>query len=269
MSRKKIIFCIYLLVFAISFFFGEKIYADSIPDERQLDKVVDMAGVLSSGEVSSLEGLLDKTSEKYNCDVAVVAVESLEGKTVTAYADDFYDYNGYGMGPEDSGILLLVSMGDGEWAISTCGTAISVFTDKEQEYIMDRVQPKLAKGDSAGAFEAFARLCDESLALYAKNGKGHDTRNYLQGFLVCGISSGIIALIIVMALKGKMKTVSFQKDADSYIVNGSMHVTGQRDLFLFRNVSQTLRESSPKGGGKSSTHAGASGRSHGGSHGNL
>ena len=41
------------------------------------------------------------------------------GKTAEAYADDYYDYNGYGYGENDDGLLLLVSMGEREWAITT------------------------------------------------------------------------------------------------------------------------------------------------------
>ena len=35
---------------------------------------------------------------------------SLNGKTATKYADDYFDYNGYGLGNEKDGILLLISM---------------------------------------------------------------------------------------------------------------------------------------------------------------
>lgn len=96
----------------------QNIYAVSIPQERQEDRLVDLAGVIEDEKESKLKSKLDSISEEWNCDVAIVFVESLQGKDVTAYADDFYDYNGYGMGTDDSGILLLISRGDREWAIS-------------------------------------------------------------------------------------------------------------------------------------------------------
>ena len=37
--------------------------------------------------------------------LAVVTVNSLEGKTAEAYADDYYDYNGYGYGENDDGLF--------------------------------------------------------------------------------------------------------------------------------------------------------------------
>lgn len=44
----------------------------------------------------------------------IVTVDSLNGKTVEEYADDYYDDNGYGYGENNSGILFLVAMDDRE-----------------------------------------------------------------------------------------------------------------------------------------------------------
>lgn len=248
----------------------QKTYASGIPQERQGDRLVDMAGVIEDDKESQLKNKLDSMSEEWNCDVVIVIVESLQGKSVTAYADDYYDYNGYGMGAGDNGILLLVSRGDREWAISTYGKGIDVFTDKEQEYIMNQVQPELKNNDYYRASSTFADLCDESLELYDRTGKGHDTRNFLKGFWYCCLFSGVVALICVMAMKGKLKTVAFQKGAREYVKNGSMHVTAQRELFLYKNVTKTVKQSSSSSSsGRSSTHRSSSGRSHGGSHGKF
>lgn len=131
--------------------------------ERQLPRLVDDAGLLSNSERNKLLEQLDKTSEEYNCDVAIVTVNSLEGKTATKYADDFYDYNGYGMGSGDDGILFLISMGERDWAITTYGYAITVFTDAEQEYITDQIMPDLSNGNYKEAFSDFAFYSEDLL----------------------------------------------------------------------------------------------------------
>ena len=64
-----------------------------IPEDRQLPLLVDNADLLTDEEESELEAQLDEVSERQAFDVAVVTVDSLEGKTAEAYADDFYDYN--------------------------------------------------------------------------------------------------------------------------------------------------------------------------------
>ena len=109
--------------------------SSQIPEERNLPRLVDDAGLLSDSEEEELLGELDEISERQEFDVAVVTVNSLEGKTAEAYADDFYDYHGYGFGTDHDGILLLVSMEARDWHITTTGYGITAFTDAGIEYI--------------------------------------------------------------------------------------------------------------------------------------
>ncbi|MCI8497354.1 MAG: TPM domain-containing protein, partial [Clostridiales bacterium] len=151
-----------------------------IPEERALPRLVDQGNLLSGSEEAKLLDKLDEISERQQCDVAVVTVDSLEGRTATAYADDFYDYNGYGQGNGDDGILLLVSIGDREWAISTYGYGITAFTDAGQSYMTDQFLPFLSDGDYYQAFDTFASLCDEFLT-QAKSGEPYDSGNLPKG----------------------------------------------------------------------------------------
>lgn len=96
--------------------------------------------LFTADEETELLSKLDEISERQKCDVAVVTVEGLEGKTPEAYADDFYDYNGYGYGEERDGIIFLISMEERKWQISTCGFGITAFTDAGQEYMADPVE---------------------------------------------------------------------------------------------------------------------------------
>lgn len=58
--------------------------------------VVDDAGLLTDSEENSLNETLKEISNRQNCQVVVVTTNSLDGKSAEAYADDYYDYNGYG-----------------------------------------------------------------------------------------------------------------------------------------------------------------------------
>lgn len=145
-------------------------------EQRQLPRLVDDAGLLSNSEKSGLLEQLDEISEEYNCDVAIVTVNSLKGKTATEYADDFYDYNGYGMGSGADGILFLISMGERDWAITTYGSAITVFTDAEQEYITDQIMPDLSNGNYKKAFSDFA-FYSEDLLQQAESNEPDNSEN--------------------------------------------------------------------------------------------
>ena len=124
-------------------------------------RVVDMAELMDESEKSSLLSKLDEISERQQLDVVVVTVNTLDGKTPAAYADDFYDYNGYGYGQNKDGVLLLVSMEDRDWYISTTGYGITAFTDKGIDYISDEFKPYLSDGDYYEAFVEYAKQCDK------------------------------------------------------------------------------------------------------------
>ena len=62
------------------------------------------------------------------------------------YADDLYDYCQYGYGPDMDGVLLLVSVGDRKWHISTCGYGITAFTDAGIQYLGEQMTPFMADG---------------------------------------------------------------------------------------------------------------------------
>lgn len=88
-------------------------------------RLVDQAELLTAEEQQQIQAKLDEVSELHHCDAVVMTVNSLEGKTATEYADDAFDYDGYGLGEDKAGILFLVDMGDRNWATSTHGYAIT------------------------------------------------------------------------------------------------------------------------------------------------
>lgn len=62
------------------------------------------------------------------------------------------------------------------------------------------------------------------------------------GYIVGAIVGGfIIALIVTGVMKGKLKSVHMARNANNYIREGSMKITGQSDIFLFVNVTKTPR----------------------------
>ena len=70
--------------------------AAQIPDERLGPRLADQEELLTTEEQEELLARLDEISERQQCDVVIVTVASIEGKTATEYADDYFDYQGYG-----------------------------------------------------------------------------------------------------------------------------------------------------------------------------
>ncbi len=265
-------------------------FADSIPEERLLPRLVDDANLLSEYEYQSLLAKLDEISEREQFDMAIVTIDSLEGYTSTEYADDFYDYNGYGMGYGYDGILLLISIEDRDWAISTHGFGITAFTDSGQKYLVDQFIGDLSDGNYADAFNKFADI-SAKIIVQAKTDKTYDSydlpnsssspylpstgstnpsKTSLQPYLpiITTIIGAAIAFIITGIMRGQLKSVHMQAAAANYIKNNSLRITESKDLFLYANVSKTKIEK-PKSSSGSSTHSSSSGRTHGGSSGKF
>lgn len=241
--------------------------------------VVDRAELLTEEEENSLAATMKEISDRQSCELVVVTIPSEErgGKSMMAYADDYFDYNGYGIGNEHSGVLLLVSMkedGHGDYWISTSGYGITALTDAGIDYIGESFVPYLKEKEYEKAFNDFALNCDTFIE-QARTGKPYDTGNMPKGPLPwarnIAISLGVglvVAFVIVSSMKAKLKTVQLAKSATNYVKDGSMHVTESKDIFLYRNVSRVAKPKESSGGG-SSTHTSSSGRSHGGGGGSF
>ena len=258
-----LVFCLFMAVPGLA---ESENAEDGFADEYY--RLMDMASLLSDEDVDSLTAKLDELSLRQKMDVVIATTNTLEGKSVVEYADDLYDYCSFGYGANRDGLILVISMEDNDWYISTCGYGITAFTDAGIEYIGEQIVPYLSDKDFAGAFEAYITLCDEFIT-QARTGKPYDIGSLPRKplspawILVCLIIGLLLSFVTVGKMKAKLTTVRAQAAANSYMKNGSMNITDSREMFLYKNVTRTKRSSENSGGG-SSTHTSSSGTSHGG-----
>lgn len=243
--------------------------------EGDMIRIVDWADLLTDSEEMELSDKLDEISERQQVDVVVVTVDSLEGASAMEYADDFFDYNGYGFGTERDGILFLISMEERDWYISTSGYGITAVTDAGREYMSQKFLPYLSDGEYAEAFNVFAEQCDDYITK-AMSGSAYDVDNIPEepfsvvGNLLLAIILGfVIALIVTGVMRSGLRSVHSQTAADSYMKSGSLRITRENDLFLYKNVVRRERPKESSSGrsgrsGGSRTHTSSSGRTHGG-----
>lgn len=245
-----------------------------ISEERLLPRLVDQADLLSEDEEDKLLSSLDEISERQECDVIVVTVDSMEGKTATEYADDTYDYNGYGFGEERDGILFLISMEERDWAISTCGEGITIFTDAGQEYMVSKWKSSLSDGKYQEAFLTYAQLCDEFIT-QARTGEPYDEGNLPKGsvspiWILGDFAIGcLIALIMGNRKKSRLKTVRKKAEAQDYVVGGTLTLSANWDRMIDKRVTTRTISTNSNSSGGSSTHTSSSGTTHGGSSGKF
>lgn len=266
----SIIFAIFLVSLSVLPAFAESEGASTY------GRLVDNAKLLSEDEYSQLKEHIDTVSEKYTFDVVIVTEKSIGDKTPTEYADDFFDYNGYGEGDNHDGILFLLDMENRKWAISTTGAGIPYFTDYGQEKIMDDVKPYLSDGEYYDAFDIFVTMCDDYINK-AITDEPYDVNNQpktiipIYYIIFGGVGVGaLVGFIVVLVMKSKLKTVRMQPLASSYVKSGSFKLTEHSDLYLYRNISKTAKpKDNDSSSGGSSTHTSSSGTSHGGSSGSF
>lgn len=246
---------------------------NDVPSISGTPSVYDAAGLLSSEQFDSLTLKLDEIRRRQNMDVVVVTAQSLYGMSPRDYADDFYDYNNY----RNDGILLLVSMENRDWYISTKGKGIDYFTDYGIDLIADKVVSRLSKGKYYEAFNIFADQADYFIE-EAKSGNIIDIDNDggETGPRSFGIFNGVISTVVgalsslftSLILKGQMKSIQKHRYAGSYVVDRSFVLTGRSDLLVDRKVSRVYNPPNRNSGGShsggSSVHTSSSGSSHGG-----
>lgn len=234
----------------------------------EMPRLVDEANLLTDSGESELLAMLDEISERQKVDVVVAIVNTLDGKSPRTYADDFFDYNGYGFGADADGILLLVGMEDRDVYISAHGYESVAITDAGCDSILDAVVSELGDGAYLDACKTYAGMCDTFIS-QAKNGNPYGVGNMPKEPFSIGknlaISFGVgivLALIITGIMAAQLKSVRKQVTADKYVKTGSMQVTERRDLFLYKHTERHEKPKENSSSDRSSSHRSSSGRTH-------
>lgn len=271
-------------------------------ETESLGRLYDEYGVLSADEYNTVLEALNVVSDRFQVDTSIAVVNSIAADgydDITAYADDLFDYYGYGTGENKDGILFVVAMEERKWALSTHGLAIQYVTDKGNEYLQEQFLSFLSNGDYERAFLAYAEGCDYLYAErtgqkpsdYFNKSDSYDgdqdfydedydsyepvsvgrrleiTARYIPIALLVGF---LLSMIPMGIMKSKLRTVQQKSGAADYVDRDSLRITNVRDIFLYRTVSQTRRAQEVEDhGGPSTTHTSSSGETHGGSSGSF
>ena len=258
-------------------------------------RVFDQAGLFSETEIIQLEEKIAQCRKSTKMDVVIVSAYADGKRSAEEYADDYYDYGGFGVGKKASGVLLLYYMDGpgqqgGECYISTAGTMINMLTDERIESILDDVYGDLGNRDFAGATEHFL----EDVKAYVKEGvesgqytydrdtgeivRYHSIRLYevAIAMVIAGILAGSVCLDIKKRYAMKQSSREVSNSLQAYRADCAFHFSVAGDKMVnkyVRSVPIPRNTSSGSGGrghsgsssaGRSTIHTSSSGRSHGG-----
>jgi uncharacterized protein len=225
--------------------------------ERTLPLVVDQANIIPDDVEAALIARCDAIAEEYKMEVAIVTASDFGGLIAEAYADDFYDFNGYGYGENDDGMLVVYKPGEeGEreiW-ITTHGNGSSVFFQGIREGIITDMKDYLIAEDYEKAFNTYLDRAEEQL----KPGTP------VIWLFVLALVGAVVGLLITGSMTSKNKSVVAQNHAKVYTRQGSMVVTGAQDVYAYSFVDTKPKQTSDSSD-DDSTHTSSSGRTHSGS----
>ena len=290
---KGIMICLLICIFLVMG--SMAVWADQTGAVSGQPRVFDQAGLFSETEIIQLEEKIAQCRKSTKMDVVIVSAYADGERSAEEYADDYYDYGGFGVGKKASGVLLLYYMDGpgqpgGECYISTAGTMINMLTDERIESILDGVYGDLGNRDFAGATEHFL----EDVKAYVKEGvesgqytydrdtgeivRYHSIRLYevAIAMVIAGILAGSVCLDIKKRYAMKQSSREVSNSLQAYRADCAFHFSVAGDKMVnkyVRSVPIPRNTSSGSGGrghsgsssaGRSTIHTSSSGRSHGG-----
>jgi len=181
------------------------------------------------------------------------------------YADDFFDYKGYGLGQDRDGCLFLVVTESRDYWFSTSGRGIKIYTPTAIRKMKRDVVKLLGADNYHEAFLAFLSDGKEFLALDAR-GRSYNFFHRWNSVLVsiAWALSLLTGFIVVKVWKKELNTALLQTHAAAYVVSGSLQFNEQKDIYLFSTFSRSENHDNDDSSGGGGSHTGSSGRSHGG-----
>lgn len=227
----------------------------AVPVSAAGNLVQDDSGLLTDTDVMKLEEAYSECASTYGFTPALVTTDSFGGLAADEFAGAYYDVMEY---PQD-GILLLVSLEEGEWYILTNGECYHRISDWDIDRMGEELVPLIQSGQYYAAFLRFPELAAEiyeaNEPTWVENGEYVDVapavpkKSYGKTIAICMLVGMLIGGIAVGIMASQMKSVRTQNAASDYIRAGSMQLTNSRDIFLYSHVSRTPRPKSTSSGG--------------------
>ena len=124
-------------------------------------RVVDNADLLTDDEEARLEDFIALVIEATGHDLVIVTDNTDYGLGQQGFADDFYDFNGYGCGNEREGALFFCDMDPydrGGWCSCSGSDTMKLYTEDVANDIDDVVYDHLGRGQYFDAFNSWVSL---------------------------------------------------------------------------------------------------------------
>ena len=226
--------------------------------------VYDEAMLLTASEATQLEDTASEISVRYGCGVYIVTMwdYSTYGSSVRDAAENYFLAHDLGLGSDDSGALLLLSMAERDYALIAHGSGNTAFTDYGKDVLSEAFLDDFRYDDWADGFTDYLSVSEDFL-YDASRGTPVDTgRENGVGLtlIMVLLVPALIAGVVCGIMTASMKTARTKTHADEY--RRGIRMTNQHDRFITRTVvRQKIETSSNSSGGTRVNSGGFSGKS--------
>lgn len=237
--KKLLVFTLLIALFSV--------FSVAASAETDPPRLADNADLLTPDEEAEIIERLDEVSEKWEYDVVIITVDEIGVWSADIYAEQYFYEGGYGFGDDDSGVALLISIGERDWGIYGTG-----MTDSDAEAIGDSLLNDLGDDDFHSAFLTFADEIDR-----------YHSFPFLRNLVITVVIGLVVALIVTSSMRSKLKSIVRSDYAREYVRSGSFKLNQSRDLFLYSTVSRVRKPKNNSSGSRGGGRSGGGGRASG------
>lgn len=229
----------------------------------EMKYVFDVSDLLSFEQWEELESRAETISKRQNCGIYFALVDDF---TDYGYGDIYevtytiYHDNELGTGENRDGIIVMLSMEERDYAMFVYGEyAEYAFNEYGQLMLEEAFLDDFGNNDWYSGISHYLDTCDEFLT---KAEEGKPVRESpLPSIAIATGASCLIAIIVCLVMKYKMRTVYQKTEANAYITEGGLHLTNQYDQYTHTTEKQTKIERESSSSTSSCSGGGGSGRS--------
>lgn len=239
--------------------------------------VYDYAALFTDEEVQSLQTKINEIRGAYNVDAFILTTDDAQGKTTTAFADDFLFDLGYGT-TDTNAVLFIIDMDNRNVKIATSGvTTFSYFTDERCELIIDKLYGDLKEGNYYQTGNIFLKYVSAVLAAPVPEANSSQQTSlprapltmsdYLMRGGIAAAIAFIVSLITYFSICHSYTHPKFTQPVTAPD-RSSVNYTDKQDKFMHSHTTKVrIRQDDNhhSGGGGSSTHTSSGGGTFGGS----
>lgn len=131
--------------------YPEDISAWTYEADPDAPRLKDEADILTDDEETLLLEEMQRVSAETGIDVVLWTSPTAYGMDQESLIEDYYDFNGYGLGEDHDGMVMLVCMDpeDRGWAVAATGRMETIYTREAAEALDDVLYPFMKAGDYA------------------------------------------------------------------------------------------------------------------------